>query len=295
MIHFLILNLVNNWKFKKSAHETFYCVKRYTCYMCNNKHCLYIFSFNRIDIPPYESYEKLYAKLTCAVEETCGFAVEWWTVYSSTLPVSFITLIVVLSKHYYIMPSNARRHMKQPEIVRQLFRMIFTEFSDLVYCGWTLILTLQMLYHGKGLTHRIKAVATNGMTGKSKRWSFQWLLNQQHTMVVIPNTFLVNHVCIYFNHQTCTKEDTMSGQEWSTSVVCHYTFESKLLFNSISNFVTVMCNRQYLFVLQWIQLFLVNYVQYNELCSELDTGILRWNYVCYSSPCHYDTVLICLW
>lgn len=32
--------------------------------------------FNRIDIPPYENYEKLYSKLTCAVEETCGFAVE---------------------------------------------------------------------------------------------------------------------------------------------------------------------------------------------------------------------------
>ncbi|WAQ96641.1 SMUF2-like protein [Mya arenaria] len=32
--------------------------------------------FNRIDIPPYESYEKLYSKMTCAVEETCGFAVE---------------------------------------------------------------------------------------------------------------------------------------------------------------------------------------------------------------------------
>ena len=72
-------------------------------------------------------------------------------------------------------------------------------------------LTLQMLYHDKGLTHRIKA--TNGRTGKNKRWSFQWLLNQQHTMLVIPNSFLVNHVCIYFNHQTCTKEDTMSGQE----------------------------------------------------------------------------------
>ncbi|XP_062615096.1 E3 ubiquitin-protein ligase SMURF2-like [Saccostrea cucullata] len=32
--------------------------------------------FNRIDIPPYENYEKLYSKLSCAVEETCGFAVE---------------------------------------------------------------------------------------------------------------------------------------------------------------------------------------------------------------------------
>ncbi|KAF7238203.1 E3 ubiquitin-protein ligase SMURF2 [Varanus komodoensis] len=33
-------------------------------------------SFNRIDIPPYESYEKLYEKLLTAIEETCGFAVE---------------------------------------------------------------------------------------------------------------------------------------------------------------------------------------------------------------------------
>lgn len=34
-------------------------------------------SFNRIDIPPYESYDKLYEKLLTAIEETCGFAVEW--------------------------------------------------------------------------------------------------------------------------------------------------------------------------------------------------------------------------
>lgn len=32
--------------------------------------------FNRIDIPPYDSYQKLLDKLTQAVEETCGFAVE---------------------------------------------------------------------------------------------------------------------------------------------------------------------------------------------------------------------------
>lgn len=32
--------------------------------------------FNRIDIPPYQSYQKMYEKLTQAVEETCGFAVE---------------------------------------------------------------------------------------------------------------------------------------------------------------------------------------------------------------------------
>ncbi len=32
--------------------------------------------FNRIDLPPYETYQQLYDKLTQAVEETCGFAVE---------------------------------------------------------------------------------------------------------------------------------------------------------------------------------------------------------------------------
>lgn len=32
--------------------------------------------FNRIDIPPYDSYQTLADKLTQAVEETCGFAVE---------------------------------------------------------------------------------------------------------------------------------------------------------------------------------------------------------------------------
>uniref|UniRef100_A0A8C3B6I5 E3 ubiquitin-protein ligase n=1 Tax=Cyclopterus lumpus TaxID=8103 RepID=A0A8C3B6I5_CYCLU len=32
--------------------------------------------FNRIDIPPYESYDKLYDKLLTAIEETCGFAVD---------------------------------------------------------------------------------------------------------------------------------------------------------------------------------------------------------------------------
>ncbi|XP_053563953.1 E3 ubiquitin-protein ligase SMURF2 [Bombina bombina] len=32
--------------------------------------------FNRIDIPPYENYDKLYEKLLTAIEETCGFAVE---------------------------------------------------------------------------------------------------------------------------------------------------------------------------------------------------------------------------
>lgn len=34
------------------------------------------FSFNRLDMPKYESYEKMYEKLTCAVEETLGFLVE---------------------------------------------------------------------------------------------------------------------------------------------------------------------------------------------------------------------------
>ena len=32
--------------------------------------------FNRLDLPPYENKEKMLEKLTQAVEETCGFAVE---------------------------------------------------------------------------------------------------------------------------------------------------------------------------------------------------------------------------
>lgn len=37
---------------------------------------VYFYSFNRLDLPPYESYEKLYDKLTCAIEETEGFHME---------------------------------------------------------------------------------------------------------------------------------------------------------------------------------------------------------------------------
>lgn len=33
-------------------------------------------SFNRIDMPPYKTYESLVAKLTMAVEETVGFGQE---------------------------------------------------------------------------------------------------------------------------------------------------------------------------------------------------------------------------
>lgn len=32
--------------------------------------------FNRIDLPPYDTFQLLFDKLTQAVEETCGFAVE---------------------------------------------------------------------------------------------------------------------------------------------------------------------------------------------------------------------------
>lgn len=37
--------------------------------------CLF-FSFNRLDLPPYKSYEQLVEKLTFAIEETEGFAQE---------------------------------------------------------------------------------------------------------------------------------------------------------------------------------------------------------------------------
>ena len=34
------------------------------------------FSFNRLDLPPYKSYELLQTKLSTAVEETLGFGQE---------------------------------------------------------------------------------------------------------------------------------------------------------------------------------------------------------------------------
>ena len=34
------------------------------------------YSFNRVDLPPYETVDKLKEKLTCAIEETAGFHVE---------------------------------------------------------------------------------------------------------------------------------------------------------------------------------------------------------------------------
>lgn len=34
------------------------------------------YSFNRLDLPPYKTYEALNAKLTIAVEETVGFGQE---------------------------------------------------------------------------------------------------------------------------------------------------------------------------------------------------------------------------
>lgn len=53
--------------------------KRYCCVVL----CVFlstrVHSFNRVDIPPYENYDKLYDKLLTAIEETCGFAVEWGT------------------------------------------------------------------------------------------------------------------------------------------------------------------------------------------------------------------------
>jgi len=40
--------------------------------------CLcYFRSFNRLDLPPYKSYEQLKEKLMFAIEETEGFGQEW--------------------------------------------------------------------------------------------------------------------------------------------------------------------------------------------------------------------------
>ena len=41
-----------------------------------NSFQLHINSFNRLDLPPYKSYEQLLEKLTFAIEETEGFGQE---------------------------------------------------------------------------------------------------------------------------------------------------------------------------------------------------------------------------
>ncbi len=44
----------------------------------NTVHFLFYFpSFNRLDLPPYKSYEQLKEKLMFAIEETEGFGQEW--------------------------------------------------------------------------------------------------------------------------------------------------------------------------------------------------------------------------
>lgn len=58
----------------------------YYCYNCYDYYINYfyffakelsvLFSFNRLDLPPYKSYEQLVEKLTFAIEETEGFAQE---------------------------------------------------------------------------------------------------------------------------------------------------------------------------------------------------------------------------
>lgn len=49
------------------------------CYICANKAYLLpslTFSFNRLDLPPYKSYEQLKEKVLFAIEETEGFGQE---------------------------------------------------------------------------------------------------------------------------------------------------------------------------------------------------------------------------
>lgn len=46
---------------------------------------LFLFSFNRLDLPPYKSYEQLKEKLLFAIEETEGFGQEWMWLVSKEL------------------------------------------------------------------------------------------------------------------------------------------------------------------------------------------------------------------
>ena len=62
--------------------------------------CVFVFSFNRLDIPPYENYDKFLSKLTCAVEETCGFAVEWTDIRKSYTVENLLKNIAPLKKPF---------------------------------------------------------------------------------------------------------------------------------------------------------------------------------------------------
>ena len=57
--------------------------------------------FNRLDLPPYPSYEKMHEKLTQAVEETCGFAVEWFIFFFFySFPLFFKSALNMKKKKY---------------------------------------------------------------------------------------------------------------------------------------------------------------------------------------------------
>lgn len=71
-------------------------------------------SFNRIDIPPYESYDKLYDKLLTAIEETCGFAVEWETRWSVCLCVN-MSYCVQDSWKTIIVTATCRQVLSEPD------------------------------------------------------------------------------------------------------------------------------------------------------------------------------------
>ena len=55
-------------------------------------------SFSRLDLPPYPSEEIMCDKLTQAVEETCGFAVEWILVISNIW--SYISTFIFTFHNY---------------------------------------------------------------------------------------------------------------------------------------------------------------------------------------------------
>lgn len=79
-------------------------------------------SFNRIDIPPYESYDKLYDKLLTAIEETCGFAVEWGDTLECVFVCEHVLLCAGLLKDYYCdcdVPTSSLGAWYEPSISLQ--------------------------------------------------------------------------------------------------------------------------------------------------------------------------------
>ena len=79
MLYYVIIKsvLASNHTHKKCANKScplnLHLQVTKVAYCIINLHFLVIFSFNRMDLPPYETYDELRKKLLIAIENTEGF------------------------------------------------------------------------------------------------------------------------------------------------------------------------------------------------------------------------------